>query len=164
MKRILINLSLLSIIALSAFSTYWALNHHLRVVHILSDSMAPSIKRGDLMLVSTKPTSKLRVGDIAILPSVKDEGVFYSHRIVEMKWDENGTIAVKTKGDANHIPDDSFIEIRSQLTPISLLSLPVSKLNAIAPDGKTLALLISLPILYRFYLVRKYRRKEEFYV
>ena len=95
------------------------------------------------------------------MPSLTDKGVYYSHRVIMIDKNQRGRVVVKTKGDANPIPDDSKFEITSKKLPVSLLVIPLSKVSDFAPDGRTLALLLILPIGYRFYLVRKFKRRSE---
>lgn len=153
-----------AIFIFSVLATYWSLHNQLQVVHILSDSMAPSIKRGDLLIVKAKATTELNVGDIAILPSLTDKDVLYSHRIIQIKKYPMGEVVVKTKGDANSIADDSAITITSKSTPVSLFAIHSSNFLNIAPDGKTFALLLIIPIVYRFFLVRKYKKRVKEHV
>jgi len=126
MIRLVKNAFLSLIIAASLSMNYWVIDNHVQIVHIISDSMAPSIKRGDMLLVKSKPTAELNVGDIAILPSLKDKGVYYSHRIIQIYNDAKGDLVVKTKGDANPIADETVVSITSSTIPVSLLTIPTS--------------------------------------
>lgn len=119
--------TLVLVTLLSVFATYWAINNQLRIVHILSDSMSPQIKRGDLVLIRSIPTESLKVGDVAILPALKERGVYYAHRVIELSRNSIGEVVVRTKGDANPVPDDWKLAITSNKTPIYLWDLPLSR-------------------------------------
>lgn len=127
MKSRFITVLLVLITLLSVFATYWSIANQLKIVHILSDSMSPIIKRGDLVFIRSIPTESLKIGDIAILPDLKETGVYYAHRVVELSRDTSGKIEVRTKGDANPIADDWKLAITSSRTPIYLWDLPLSR-------------------------------------
>lgn len=67
---------------------------------VLSGSMNPTIETGSIVLIDTKKEN-YTIGDIV---TFQMEDQIVTHRIVEM---EHGII--KTKGDANSIPDSKLI-------------------------------------------------------
>ena len=74
---------------------------------VTSDSMIPTLKPNDLLIVQRAEIDKIIVGDIAVFDShVEDIGVV-AHRAIE-KFDDNGRIAINTKGD-NVDDADSWI-------------------------------------------------------
>ena len=68
------------------------------VLEVVSGSMEPTIKKGDLIIINTK-NKKYKKNDIVTFYDVN--GAFVTHRIVEIKDDE-----MITKGDANDSNDD----------------------------------------------------------
>jgi signal peptidase I len=83
---------------------------------ILTGSMEPSARPGDLYLTRLVSASTLQVGDIIAINN-QITGTYYSHRIHEMR-EMNGAIRIITKGDANESPDrDPFM-----VSPVSKVS------------------------------------------
>lgn len=76
----------------------------LKVV-VLSGSMEPSIRRGDLLVLTNYVKSQpLSTGDIVVY-KLPGRGVPIVHRIIKLHEDRHGEVAVLSKGD-NNIPDD----------------------------------------------------------
>ena len=75
-----------------------------RPVTVLSDSMAPTFSRGDLVISTPQPIGQLRVGQVVSFQIPVGDHRVESHRIVEIL---SGGVApvVRTKGDANRAPD-----------------------------------------------------------
>ena len=71
-----------------------------RPITVLSNSMAPTFSRGDLLLVTPQPPERLRVGQVVTFRIPIGDHRVESHRIVEIL--AGGlTPVVRTKGDAN---------------------------------------------------------------
>ena len=65
---------------------------------VTSDSMIPTLKPNDLLIVQRTVIDKIIVGDIIVFDShVEDIGVV-AHRAIE-KFDDNGRTAINTQGD-----------------------------------------------------------------
>lgn len=73
---------------------------------VLTDSMYPSIKSGDLIIVKSAEASEVKEGDVISFfdPDSKDSSVV-THRVVSVLADGS----FKTKGDANNTEDDTAI-------------------------------------------------------
>lgn len=125
-------------------TTFMAFSHQFRIVKVVSDSMVPTFNKDDLIMVGSVSTKALKIGEIAILPSVTDPGIFYAHRIIGLKRDKSGSIVVQTKGDANLIPDDERLLISSRSTPIYLGVLPISQAPGLLRNSIFLLVVISL--------------------
>ncbi len=80
---------------------------------VQGDSMSPSIKSNDAVLVTSVANEDLKEGDVVVYrdPEVPDQNIM--HRIVAME-DENGSTYVTTKGDNNNI-DDPFLVPASRI-------------------------------------------------
>jgi signal peptidase len=75
-----------------------------RTETMLTGSMAPAIKPGDVLVIATKPATELAVGDqISYTIPVQDHRVV-THRVTEVD-NSDGEITFRTKGDANPDPD-----------------------------------------------------------
>lgn len=147
----------------SAAGAFIVVHDHIRFVRVVSDSMAPKFHRGDMLLVKPVPTRLLRTGDIAMLPLVDGSGGYYTHRIISMSTNGSNQVEVKTKGDANPIPDDWKLTITSSRVPIYVAQLPIAGLPYIQPKhwleltlfGLLLALIASFFIPARKPLVEE---------
>jgi signal peptidase len=77
----------------------------LRFLIVLSGSMEPSIRPGDVVVSVQDDPSNLNVGDIISFQKVEtSKKTLITHRIVNIT-DENGTRYYQTKGDANDHAD-----------------------------------------------------------
>lgn len=73
---------------------------------VLSGSMEPTIKVGDLIMVRKLNASNIKVGDIITYKMGSRTNV--THRVVEVSNVDND-ISFKTKGDANNIEDSELV-------------------------------------------------------
>ncbi len=102
---------------------------------ILTGSMEPSARPGDLYLTRLVEASSLQVGDIIAINN-QITGTYYSHRIHEMR-EMNGAIRIITKGDANESPDrDPFMvspvsEVSKAVNVIPNLGRPMVYMNTV---------------------------------
>ena len=72
---------------------------------VLSPSMEPSIKKGDLIFVKTIDASEVQVDDvITFFDAELGDGKITTHKVIE-KYEENGTLYFRTKGDNNNSAD-----------------------------------------------------------
>ena len=68
---------------------------------MLSASMSPGIKAGDVVVSVKKPVSELNVGDVITYSIPIDDHRIETHRVMSIKRDNSGVTSVTTKGDAN---------------------------------------------------------------
>ena len=72
---------------------------------VLTDSMYPDIKSGDLIICKAVDAEGVKTGDvISFFDPAGDGKTIVTHRVVEV-MNENG-LAFKTKGDANNVADE----------------------------------------------------------
>ena len=79
-------------------------------IAILSNSMAPTFNRGDVVIFEKLEEEQLKeisIGTI-IIYTIGDQNI--AHRIVDVKK-ENGTVLYKTKGDFNNVADKEQVQI-----------------------------------------------------
>ena len=69
---------------------------------VLSGSMEPVIRAGDLIFIHSTETEKLREGDVICY---LDSGAAVTHRIIAISTGEDGLLRYQTKGDANDAQD-----------------------------------------------------------
>lgn len=76
---------------------------------VLSDSMYPEIKSGDLIVIQNADPEDVSVGDTISFfdPQSKTNSVV-THRVVEIV-EQDGELAFRTKGDANNAVDLSLV-------------------------------------------------------
>lgn len=73
---------------------------------VLSGSMEPTIKIGDLILVHSVDSASLKKGDVVCYLY---SGKAVTHRILEITQDAEGRIQYVTQGDANNVRDDQAV-------------------------------------------------------
>lgn len=71
-----------------------------RSVTILSGSMTPTLRVGDVVMERRVAPMDLEIGDIVTFPSPDHPGRTFTHRIVSMRLDK-GRVSFVTEGDAN---------------------------------------------------------------
>ncbi len=76
---------------------------------VLTDSMFPEIESGDLIICNTAEPEDIAVGDvISFFDPVGNGSSIVTHRVVEVTQ-EDGSLAWKTKGDANNVEDSALV-------------------------------------------------------
>jgi len=126
---------------------------------VMSGSMSPTLKPGDLVLVKQTSPATVEVDDIV---TVKYETEVFTHRIFEKKF-EDGVYLFKTKGDANEDPDPSWWN-SSQIMGKTVFVIPLGHLYS--PYGYTLSFLVPCVLLvgkqmYHVFSLFKRRSKRE---
>ncbi len=81
---------------------------------ILTQSMYPTIKAGDIVITYKKDENKYNVGDVITFVSSNNGGITITHRIKEV-YEINGDYSYKTKGDNNNTSDNEIIKSQSVL-------------------------------------------------
>ncbi len=81
------------------------------IFEVVSESMTPEYKLGDIIVTKKVDPSSLKVGDDVTYLGEKDEmkGMTITHRIIE-KREDNGKYYFVTKGTANEIEDPEINE------------------------------------------------------
>lgn len=116
----------------------------LRLVHVMTNSMAPTFHRGDILITKSVSPSSLKVGEIAVLRA--PDGFSYSHRIYSTN-SAGDKVLVKTKGDANPIADDWSYELGAKKVSISIAQLPTSEISSLLTN-KWFAILLYASLVY----------------
>lgn len=68
------------------------------IMVVTSDSMSPILNPNDLLIVERTGIDKVMIGDIIVFDSHVEGIGIVAHRVIE-KFDDNGKIAISTKGD-----------------------------------------------------------------
>jgi signal peptidase len=135
------------------------------VMSVLSGSMGPTIKTGDLIYddaISNTEAAHLRVGQVISFRQGKD---VFTHRIHAIEK-VDGSTAYQTKGDANGAPDQPLV-VPSQIVGLYQAKVPYGGyiLNALHKPF-TLVLLLASPLLWLlsgwlFALAREADRRDQ---
>ncbi len=105
-----------------------------RPLVVVSNSMSPTIERGDIVFVSPVNPEDIDIGDV--IAFYKKEYGIIVHRVISVQRD-NGTLTLVTKGDANNVADE----------PVSYRSI-VGKVIVVVPSlGKIILSLRETPSL-----------------
>jgi signal peptidase len=80
------------------------------VLTVLSDSMTPTFKAGDLLVErSSADTARLKVGDVITFKTGAGDQLI-THRVIAVKQSPaDGTTEYRTQGDANNAPDQGTV-------------------------------------------------------
>lgn len=76
---------------------------------VLTDSMYPEIHSGDLIICHTQEAEEIETGDvIAFFDPAGNGTTIVTHRVTEVTT-EDGSLAFRTKGDANNVEDAMLV-------------------------------------------------------
>jgi signal peptidase I len=104
------------------------------VAPVLSGSMRPAFKEGDLVVVRPIDTAALEVGRVAVLAPSADPGRAVAHRILSVEHRDDGA-HVRTRGDANAHPDPGPVIITEQRTQVVVGHVPLLGHLVLAADA-----------------------------
>lgn len=80
---------------------------------VLTDSMYPEIKSGDLIICHTADAEQIAVGDvIAFFDPAGNGSSVVTHRVIEITQ-EDGNLAWRTQGDANNVADSALVPAKN---------------------------------------------------
>ncbi|GHJ58245.1 hypothetical protein NOK12_07640 [Nocardioides sp. OK12] len=95
--------SLLVVVAL-AFFLFFAVGPHVlgyRTATMLTGSMEPGIMVGDVVVTAERPAAEVEVGDVITYHIPVEDHRVETHRVTEVIRGDDGSVAVRTKGDNN---------------------------------------------------------------
>jgi signal peptidase I len=78
---------------------------HYRTATMLTASMAPRIRPGDVIIDTPLPLSDVRVGQVLTYHIPVDDHRVVSHRVIEVQRPRPGIVNIRTRGDANTADD-----------------------------------------------------------
>ncbi|MFC6044329.1 signal peptidase I [Nocardioides hankookensis] len=76
-----------------------------RTAVMLTGSMTGTIDRGDIVVSVPRPASDVAVGDILTFQAPVADRHVETHRVIAVDHAADGTVVVRTQGDANEAPD-----------------------------------------------------------
>lgn len=116
---------------------------------VLSDSMRPSLRAGDLVILHRLPPDRYQVGDVVSARVPKLEGQLVLHRITSLQQDRQGLTLISTQGDANTNGDPWVITAGNitgkQVARLAWLGYPA--IWARTPPGFSILALVVLGLL-----------------
>ena len=126
---------------------------------VMSGSMSPTLKPGDLIVVKQIDPATVEVDDIV---TAKYETEVFTHRVFEKKF-EDDVYLFKTKGDANEDPDPVWLNA-SQIMGKTVFVIPLGHLYS--SYGYTLSFLVPCVLLvgkqmYHVFSLFKRRSKRQ---
>jgi len=84
---------------------------------VLSGSMQPQFERGDVLVLKPIARNAVTQGQVLMLPAGQDDGSLFVHRVIEVDRAKGATL-IRTKGDANPVPDADTLRITSTQVPL----------------------------------------------
>jgi signal peptidase I len=91
---------------------------------MLTGSMSPLINPGDVVVTKPVPAADIKVGDIITYHIPVEDQRVETHRVTEVIANPDGTIAVRTKGDANNGVDPWTATITGSTVDRHALTVP----------------------------------------
>jgi signal peptidase len=85
-----------------------------RTVTMLSGSMSPLIRPGDVIIDTPEPLTSVKVGQIITYHTPTPSGYVDSHRVIQVRRGQDGTVLIRTKGDANKSADPWVAELHGR--------------------------------------------------
>jgi signal peptidase len=76
-----------------------------RTMTMLTGSMAPTIEPGDVVVSTPLDVQDVEVGMVITYHIPIDDHRVVTHRVIEVDHTADGTVSVRTQGDANDAPD-----------------------------------------------------------
>lgn len=83
-----------------------------RYYTVLTGSMSPTYKVGDMIFVKISDASEISVGDVITFNPSSDSDAYLTHRVSEKleNYEGTGETCFRTKGDANKVGDSFLID------------------------------------------------------
>lgn len=134
------------------------------VFRVVSDSMEPAIPVGALILSHETDIEKIEVGDIICFRSYESymNNQIVTHRVVGIT-EQNGDIALRTRGDSNN-SEDGFFVTRNNLVGKVILHTEegsfITNAYSVLTSGVGFFTLIVIPVLLiTVYILHEYIKK-----
>lgn len=146
MKRLVSYFGTVFLILVMAICAFAVIAPHFgwHIDYVLSDSMAPTFKRGNIVVTRPAEPGNIRAGDIITYRSPLD-GKVATHRVAETRLTEGGQTLFQTKGDANEDVDPYAVPPQNLVGRVWFhLPLPI-QLAEHLKDQKVLLLAMVLP-------------------
>jgi signal peptidase I len=80
--------------------------HGYKVMTVLSGSMEPQIKAGDVIIDKRIDPKSVKIGDVITYSAANN--ILITHRVINIQ-EKSGQLLFKTKGDANNVEDEKLV-------------------------------------------------------
>lgn len=133
---------------------------------VLSPSMDPAIKEGDLAVIKTVDAADVQVGDvISFFDPDSSQGSVLTHRVTAINQTETGEITFTTKGDANNAEDPSPVPADSLIGVYRFRIPGAGKIAMFLQTTPGYIVSVALPLIllvaYELIRRRKYDRSKD---
>jgi signal peptidase len=91
---------------------------------MLTGSMSPMINPGDVVVTVPTPASELNVGDVITYAIPVEDKRIETHRVIEIITNDDGSTAVRTKGDANNGADPWTATLQGNMVDVQAATIP----------------------------------------
>lgn len=115
---------------------------------VVSGSMQPAIRTGDLIIATSTDVDDLHVGDVASLRSAHGDGLV-THRVIEIV-PQGDTVELRMQGDANDVPDAETYAVGANervLTPVLTVPGGGHVVQTLTRPGVAIPLVVSIAAL-----------------
>ncbi|MFC9352810.1 signal peptidase I [Arthrobacter sp. NPDC057013] len=114
---------------------------------VLSDSMAPIINPGDVVVTVPSPVSSLKAGDIITYRIPVQDRRVETLRVVGLTRDGGGSTTVRTKGDADHDAEPWLATFEGSSVDVHAVTVPYlgTAIQALREPAALMALTYGVP-------------------
>ena len=112
---------------------------HYRTATMLTASMSPSIRPGDVIVDTPLALRDVRVGQVLTYHIPVDDHRVVSHRVIEVQRPGPGIVNVRTQGDANSAPDPWTATLSGDT---------VWRVRAVVPKAGTAIRALRIPLVH----------------
>ncbi len=124
---------------------------------VVSDSMAPTLKTGDVIISKSVPAGTLKEGDIITFYS-SDPSIFgrpNTHRIISVSREDDGSYSFKTKGDGNERTDSYPVHEKDIIGKLAYKPAALSKILKVLNNKAVFLFGLIFPILIAIFFEMK---------
>lgn len=115
-----------------------------RLLIVLTGSMNPTFRAGDMVVVSGVRPAEVSLGDVITFHQAMDPSVLVTHRVVKVVR-EGDAVFWKTRGDANAAPDPTLVTAPRLVGRLEMIIPYAGYLASFARTGAGFFSLIILP-------------------
>lgn len=91
---------------------------------MLTGSMSPLINPGDVVVSVARPAAELKAGDVISYGIPVEDHRVETHRVIEVDRGADGTVTVRTKGDANPAADPWTATLQDDTVAVHTITIP----------------------------------------
>lgn len=91
---------------------------------MLTGSMSPLINPGDVVVSVARPAAQLKAGDVISYGIPVEDHRVETHRIIDVDRGADGTVTIRTKGDANPAADPWTATLQDDTVAVHTVTIP----------------------------------------